>query len=185
MFGCHHLARFWFTTTATTTTTTTTTTSHGWLLLVKRAASRVIFPINNRDQSMAPRARIYHFRTNCNNAVFDIECDKLTPASLLDHLISGLEREFGAAGDIQALVPHFWLYSHGSCCHSRHPTIPTAALLVRVRLKLIRNARIKTVGNYESCMVLKLRIIFKRTRSRSRRRSGTGGKRGLRLPAFI
>ena len=34
---------------------------------------------------------------------------------------------------------------------------------LRVRLDIIRNARIKIVGKYYSCMVYKLRIIFKRT----------------------
>ena len=36
--------------------------------------------------------------------------------------------------------------------------------LVRVRLKIIRNELIKTVCKCQSCMVSKLRIIFKRTR---------------------
>ena len=34
---------------------------------------------------------------------------------------------------------------------------------VRVRLRIIRNARIKNVGKSEACMVYKLRILFKRT----------------------
>ena len=36
-----------------------------------------------------------------------------------------------------------------------------------MRLKIIRNELIKKVGKCQSCMVSKLRIIFKRTRSRS------------------
>ena len=36
---------------------------------------------------------------------------------------------------------------------------------LRVRLKIIRNARIKIVGKYQPCMGYKLLIIFKRTRS--------------------
>ena len=35
--------------------------------------------------------------------------------------------------------------------------------LLRVRLKIIRNARIENVGKYQSCMVSKLRIICKQT----------------------
>ena len=35
--------------------------------------------------------------------------------------------------------------------------------IVRVRLKIIRNARIKNVGQSESCTVDKVPIIFKRT----------------------
>ena len=34
--------------------------------------------------------------------------------------------------------------------------------MVRVRLKIIRNELIKNVGKFQSCMVSKLRIIFKR-----------------------
>ena len=34
---------------------------------------------------------------------------------------------------------------------------------VRVRFHIIRNACIQTVGNYQSCMVSKLRIIWKQT----------------------
>ena len=37
--------------------------------------------------------------------------------------------------------------------------------ILRVRLKIIRNAHIKNVVKSESCMVYKSRIIFKRTRS--------------------
>eukprot|EP01047_Picozoa_sp_COSAG01_P109863 COSAG01_NODE_38713_length_486_cov_0.788114_1_plen_44_part_10 len=33
-----------------------------------------------------------------------------------------------------------------------------------IRLNIIDNEIIKTVGTYESCMVSKLQIIFKRTR---------------------
>ena len=39
----------------------------------------------------------------------------------------------------------------------------------RVRLKIICNARIKIVGKEELCMVLKLRIICKRTRTSARK----------------
>ena len=35
--------------------------------------------------------------------------------------------------------------------------------IVRVRLKIVRNSRINSVGESESCMVYKLRIIPKRT----------------------
>ena len=38
--------------------------------------------------------------------------------------------------------------------------------VVRVRLTIIRNARIKNVVKYQSCMAYKLLIIFKRTRRR-------------------
>ena len=34
---------------------------------------------------------------------------------------------------------------------------------VRVRFHIIRNARIETVGKYQSCMASKLRIIWKQT----------------------
>ena len=37
--------------------------------------------------------------------------------------------------------------------------------LLRVRLKITRNARIKHVGKFKSCMAYKLLIIFKRTRT--------------------
>ena len=37
---------------------------------------------------------------------------------------------------------------------------------VRLRLKIIRDASIESVGKSESCMVDQLRIIFKRTRCR-------------------
>ena len=36
--------------------------------------------------------------------------------------------------------------------------------IVRVRLKIICNARIKNIGQYESSMVYQLRIILKRAR---------------------
>ena len=36
---------------------------------------------------------------------------------------------------------------------------------IQVRFQIIRNARIENVGKYQSCMVSKLRIIWKRTRS--------------------
>ena len=39
--------------------------------------------------------------------------------------------------------------------------------ILRVRLKITRNARIKTIGKYELCMVSKLPIVFKRTRTTS------------------
>ena len=39
-----------------------------------------------------------------------------------------------------------------------------AGFTTRVRLEIIRNARIKTVFKYESCMVSKVRMISKRTR---------------------
>ena len=38
-----------------------------------------------------------------------------------------------------------------------------AAAVVRVRFHIIRNARIENVGKYQSCMVSKLRIIWKQT----------------------
>ena len=34
---------------------------------------------------------------------------------------------------------------------------------IRVRFNIIRNARISNVGNYQSCMVSELRIIWKQT----------------------
>ena len=42
------------------------------------------------------------------------------------------------------------------------------ALGVEVRFHINRNARIESVGKYQSCMVSKLRIIWKRTRTRAR-----------------
>ena len=42
---------------------------------------------------------------------------------------------------------------------------PVSSPLVRVRLKIIRNASITNVGKSESCMVYQLRMIFKRTRN--------------------
>ena len=38
-----------------------------------------------------------------------------------------------------------------------------AAAVVRVRFQIIRNARIENVGESQSCMVSKLRIIWKQT----------------------
>ena len=49
-----------------------------------------------------------------------------------------------------------------------------APVVVRVRLQIIRNARIKTVGKYQSCMVVKLQMILKRTCSSSGRSGGRG-----------
>eukprot|EP01048_Picozoa_sp_COSAG05_P039901 COSAG05_NODE_20126_length_282_cov_14.031496_1_plen_67_part_10 len=43
-------------------------------------------------------------------------------------------------------------------------------VMPRVRLKIIRNTRIKIVGKYQPCMAYELLIIFKRTRIQCVRR---------------
>ena len=42
-------------------------------------------------------------------------------------------------------------------------TTGASAIVVRVRFHIIRNARIETVGKSQSCMVSKVRIIWKQT----------------------
>ena len=48
---------------------------------------------------------------------------------------------------------------------------------VRVRFHIIRNERIENVGKSQSCMVSKLRIIWKQTRKRNAKTEQRGGRR--------
>ena len=41
--------------------------------------------------------------------------------------------------------------------------VAAVVVVVRVRFQIIRNARIENLGKYQSCMVSKLRIIWKQT----------------------
>ena len=59
------------------------------------------------------------------------------------------------------------------------PTVMKSIFWLRVRLRIIRNARIKNVCKYESCMVSKLRIIFKRTVHWQRRTAGRAHQQGV------
>ena len=45
----------------------------------------------------------------------------------------------------------------------RSSRIVATATVIRVRFHIIRNARIENVGKSQSCMVSKLRIIWKQT----------------------
>ena len=59
-------------------------------------------------------------------------------------------------------ISHAWLPKYSFVCSSDY-----TGHKCTVRLKVIGNEMIKNVGKYESCMVSKVPIIFKRTRTTS------------------
>ena len=77
----------------------------------------------------------------------------------------GEEKQTEAVADEKLLGSMRWLLV--SSTHCSNAPVATAALptlhLLRVRFHIIRKVRIENVGKYQSCMVSKLRIIWKQT----------------------
>ena len=87
----------------------------------------------------------------------------------------------GAEGLEGCSPDHAVLQNASMCVRAFIQTMPeqVCALDIRVRFHIIRNARIENVDKSQSCMVSKLRIIWKQTVQGGGEEGGVGGVTGL------